>query len=533
MSYENLLKTQEWLINDQYEHGEWGKNESKNPTDEPRTFEFSRLKPNLFSSSQALYALIATGAMDKTFAEKFFDWLHKLRDGNGYWTSASGSNIPFGTARGWSEVINIRNTAKALDILMLMNEFVSSDVENFYYVINSQLDSGAFPQIVGGSGEIWSTAYVMNLIIRALQPKNILKTRPRNKRNDEWASELQNYLGKARAWIYSQRNSDGLWEISQREPIWVTQAVLSEIGGDTVYCRPDLCPLLAEHLLNGYLGRNSITLWSLLMLFPKLTSSQQKDVLNSIKKLVEKPITDFEDILEASCYCKLLWLSEDTSILTYYMTVTNGHESCLLDFSPWGVNDYQKWCINIINDKIKKGEVNFIESPTSKADAWITMLNLLFEFKHQVEKSRGWELLWKDKETPRHENEVQVSFWNIAQPLAKSKGCTVIREPETGRGPVDFEFRNGFNSRIYIEFKLASNSRYMDGLDKQLIEYMSAQKIDSAIFVVIGFVAGDEEKYKKVQARVREIMENNKNVFLDTVYVDASRKAGASTGKSK
>ncbi len=531
MSCENLLKAQEWLINDQYEHGEWGKNESKNPTDEPRTFEFSKLKPNLFSSAQALYALIATGSKNKDFSTKFYRWLCSLRDDDGYWTSASGSSIPFGSGRGWSEVINIRHTAKALDILMLMNEFVPSDAEVFYDILKYQLDSGAFPQLVGGHGEIWSTAYVMNLIIRALHPQNISKTRPRNKKNEEWASELRNYLDKARAWIYSQRNDDGLWQISQRDPVWVTQAVLSEIGGDMVYYRPDLCPLLAEQLLNSSLGRSSITLWSLLMLFPKLKSSQQKKVLNSIKELSSKSITDFEDILEASCYCKLLCLSEDTSILNYYMAVTNGHESCLLVTTPWGVDDYQKWCINIVNDKIKKGEVNFIESPISKADAWITMLNLLFEFKHQVEKSRGWELLWKDRETPRHENEVQVSFWNIAQPLANSKSCTVTREPETGRGPVDFEFRNGFNSRIYIEFKLASNPRYMDGLDKQLIEYMNAQKIDSAVFVVIGFADDDEDKYKLVQARVKEIMEQNTAIFLDVVYVNASRKTGASMVK--
>ena len=55
---------QEWIINDQYQYGEWGKHEVTNPTDEPRTMELSRLKPHFFSSMYAYYSLIATNAED-------------------------------------------------------------------------------------------------------------------------------------------------------------------------------------------------------------------------------------------------------------------------------------------------------------------------------------------------------------------------------------------------------------------------------------------------------------------------------------
>ena len=44
---ENTLSTlRDWLINDQHEYGEFGKHEIVNPTDLPRTFEMSQIKPN-------------------------------------------------------------------------------------------------------------------------------------------------------------------------------------------------------------------------------------------------------------------------------------------------------------------------------------------------------------------------------------------------------------------------------------------------------------------------------------------------------
>lgn len=59
---ENTLSTlRDWLINDQHEYGEFGKHEIVNPTDLPRTFEMSQIKPNIFSSIIAYSTLCATG----------------------------------------------------------------------------------------------------------------------------------------------------------------------------------------------------------------------------------------------------------------------------------------------------------------------------------------------------------------------------------------------------------------------------------------------------------------------------------------
>ena len=95
-----LIKSQEWLVSDQYSHGEWGRCEVKNPTEAKRSFEDSRIKPNVFTSSQAILSLLTTGYKDKSVYDNFFSWLNKLRNVEGNWTSASGSLIPSGKYRG-------------------------------------------------------------------------------------------------------------------------------------------------------------------------------------------------------------------------------------------------------------------------------------------------------------------------------------------------------------------------------------------------------------------------------------------------
>ena len=93
---ENTLSTlREWLINDQHEYGEFGKHEIVNPTDLPRTFEMSLIKPNIFSSIVAYSSLCVTGTIPSSVQETFHEWLETIRSDSGYWTSASGKTMPF------------------------------------------------------------------------------------------------------------------------------------------------------------------------------------------------------------------------------------------------------------------------------------------------------------------------------------------------------------------------------------------------------------------------------------------------------
>ncbi len=105
---EILTFIQMWLSQDQYEYGEFGKHEIVNPTDLPRTFEVSLMKPNIFSSLYAYYALASTGAVTEKTETALNGWLSNIRSEDGYWTSASGVLLPFDKSIGWARNKNLR-----------------------------------------------------------------------------------------------------------------------------------------------------------------------------------------------------------------------------------------------------------------------------------------------------------------------------------------------------------------------------------------------------------------------------------------
>lgn len=156
----NLARAREWLLSDQYSYGEWGRCESNDPTADLRDYSVSKIKPNLFISCQAALALESTGNEDRSSVVRFFDWLGKLRDSeSGFWTSASGAQVPMGGFRGWSEVKNVRHTAKALDMYLLRGIFTPGDAPVLHQLLEFQANDGSFPQHPSGSSDLWSTAY--------------------------------------------------------------------------------------------------------------------------------------------------------------------------------------------------------------------------------------------------------------------------------------------------------------------------------------------------------------------------------------
>ena len=135
----NLLhEYTKWLIDDQWDFGEFGKHEVTNPTEMPREIDQSLIKPNIFSSIVAFNTLVATGSVFPKTAESFYDWIKRIRYDNKYWTSASGASVPFSGLGGWARSNNLRHTAKCLDQYMLHNCFTFTDAEIFHKIISMQ-----------------------------------------------------------------------------------------------------------------------------------------------------------------------------------------------------------------------------------------------------------------------------------------------------------------------------------------------------------------------------------------------------------
>ena len=69
----------------------------------------------------------------------------------------------------------------------------------------------------------------------------------------------------------------------------------------------------------------------------------------------------------------------------------------------------------------------------------------------------------------------------------------VNREVNNGRGPVDAKISKGSADKTLVEFKLASNKKLEQNLQKQVEIYQKANKTMSAFKVIIYF-AEDEHK---------------------------------------
>lgn len=340
----HLAAVQEWLVRDQFEHGEWGKCEVSDPTSPPRTAEYSRLKPNVFTSCQAAYALVATGMGSSACIQRFLDWMNHLRDSEGYWVSAGGSSVPMGASRGWSEVRNLRHTAKGLDLLLLTEQFVPEDAYVFRSILESQLTVGAYPDI-GGKPDIWATAYVMNLLLRALREANLSKTSPRGMTSTQWEAVLKGHLGRAREWLCGARERDGLWHITGHDPLWITRGVIAEIGGDIRSHHPELCRLVGDALLENAASRRDATCaWGLLLVWQALRPEQQKAALELTSEVVGSgsiPGATFS----GACLCRIARLAPLPQALQYYLLQSSGHESALSSCREWLSDEYERWCI--------------------------------------------------------------------------------------------------------------------------------------------------------------------------------------------
>jgi hypothetical protein len=116
-------------------------------------------------------------------------------------------------------------------------------------------------------------------------------------------------------------------------------------------------------------------------------------------------------------------------------------------------------------------------------------------FKHYVEHQDGYTLINRGGGKPfASEKEVQTFFGLL---LTQTR-FDVNREPNNGRGPVDFKISDGALDKALIEFKLAKSTSLKRNLEKQVEIYKRANKTPDAMKVIIAYVEGDMERAERV-----------------------------------
>lgn len=159
------------------------------------------------------------------------------------------------------------------------------------------------------------------------------------------------------------------------------------------------------------------------------------------------------------------------------------------------------------------------------------ILNILNEVKNTVE-NRKFDRMLKDKDENKCETDIQIGLYELMRPNFEKYDIDISRETETGSGPVDFKFSQGFKMRAFMELKLASNQNLYNGLEAQLLQYMGSEEIRYGIFIVIVFNDKEIKLLDLIPNKLHEI-EDKYNVKIKFLYLDARGKTKSASKLKK
>ncbi len=165
-----------------------------------------------------------------------------------------------------------------------------------------------------------------------------------------------------------------------------------------------------------------------------------------------------------------------------------------------------------------KQHTDFFDKPWTSYDE---ALDRVLTFKDYVEKQDGYRVI-NGNQRPSKETEVQIFFgliWCYTD-------FDVNREPNNGRGPVDFKVSYGAGDKSLIEFKLAGNRSLKRNLERQLPIYEGANKTRQSVKVIICYTAKDQQRVARILKDLG--IEQEKSV----VVVDARRDNKPSGSKA-
>jgi hypothetical protein len=138
----------------------------------------------------------------------------------------------------------------------------------------------------------------------------------------------------------------------------------------------------------------------------------------------------------------------------------------------------------------------------------------LHYLKRVIEDQDGYRLFYEPSGEPiKREKDVQILY----QLVWFGTPSDVNREPNNGRGPVDFKISRGSSDKSLVEFKLASNTALERNLQNQVEVYKKANDTDQEIKAIVFFSLDEEAKVKEILRRLR--LDKSENVVL----IDARR----------
>jgi hypothetical protein len=138
-----------------------------------------------------------------------------------------------------------------------------------------------------------------------------------------------------------------------------------------------------------------------------------------------------------------------------------------------------------------EADTDFYDRPWT---SYTECLERAMYFKAYVEDNDGYRLLNRAGKPFSNEKEVQLAFglvWCNTE-------FDVNREPNNGRGPVDFKASFGAGDKSLIEFKLGSNRQLKRNLEKQVAIYEAANRTRASVKVIVYYTADDADRVTRI-----------------------------------
>lgn len=151
-------------------------------------------------------------------------------------------------------------------------------------------------------------------------------------------------------------------------------------------------------------------------------------------------------------------------------------------------------------------KIDFPENPLPQ-DILNLVIQICIQFKKLIEENGLFRLLYENPTKKHHERYPQLLFFGIADMYCYINNIDINREPNNGKGPVDFKYSRGYQSKVNVEIKYASNPNLIDGYINQLPAYNTAEKTDHSVYLVIRTT--DSEK------KIKELLEIRHSSITD------------------
>lgn len=192
-----------------------------------------------------------------------------------------------------------------------------------------------------------------------------------------------------------------------------------------------------------------------------------------------------------------------------------------IGFTPYNLKTDSKgtyvWASQSVQDFVKNNPLRF----SNKQEFFSCISQMCDEFKNFVENEKGYELLWNENGRHKPESAVQLLLYGLTKAYCMFLNIDITKEGNAGSGPVDFKYSQGYSQRVLLETKLMSNTRYWNGLEKQLPQYMLAEGIDKGVFMLVAFTI---EEFNKGNEFIDKIKKLNLPYDISTLIIDATRE---------